>query len=99
MPEKDGIPPLPDDLRAMLAAVSRVGRPRLVGGGVRDWLLGLESKDHDVEVVGRSFGVIKVRGADGTEYDFSLPRRESKTGAGHRGFAVLPDPGLGDADA
>jgi len=119
MPEKDGIPPLPDDLRAMLEAVRRVGRPRLVGGGVRDWLLGLASKDHDIEVagvdfeglrralgafgptdvVGRSFGVIKVRGADGSEYDFSLPRRESKTGAGHRGFAVRPDPGLGDADA
>jgi tRNA nucleotidyltransferase (CCA-adding enzyme) len=119
MPDKDGIPPLPGDLRAMLEAVRRVGRPRLVGGGVRDWLLGLASKDHDIEVagvdfeglrralaafgptdvVGRSFGVIKVRGADGSEYDFSLPRRESKTGAGHRGFAVRPDPGLGDADA
>lgn len=110
---------LPPDLRAMLAAVRRVGRPRLVGGGVRDWLLGLEAKDFDVEVagvdfeqlhraltpfgatdvIGRSFGVIKVRGAGGAEYDFSLPRRESKTGAGHRGFAVAPDPGLSDADA
>jgi tRNA nucleotidyltransferase (CCA-adding enzyme) len=119
MPEKDGIPPLPADLRAMLEAVRRAGRPRLVGGGVRDWLLGLDSKDFDIEVagvdfeglrralsafgptdvVGRSFGVIKVRGANGAEFDFSLPRRESKTGSGHRGFAVQPDPGLGDADA
>ena len=110
---------LPADLRAMLEAVRRVGRPRLVGGGVRDWLLGLPSKDFDVEVagvdfealhralarfgatdvVGRSFGVIKVRSAGGAEYDFSLPRRESKTGAGHRGFAVAPDPGLSDAEA
>jgi tRNA nucleotidyltransferase (CCA-adding enzyme) len=115
----DGIPPLPDELRAMLDAVRQVGRPRLVGGGVRDWLLGLPSKDFDIEVagigfeglqralsrfgatdvVGRSFGVIKVRGANGSEFDFSLPRRESKTGAGHRGFAVEPDPALGDADA
>jgi tRNA nucleotidyltransferase (CCA-adding enzyme) len=114
-----GIPPLPEDLRAMLEAVRRVGRPRLVGGGVRDWLLGRASENFDIEVagigfeglrhalspfgptdvVGRSFGVIKVRGADGSEHDFSLPRRESKTGAGHRGFAVEPDPGLGDADA
>jgi tRNA nucleotidyltransferase (CCA-adding enzyme) len=111
--------PLPADLRALLEAVRGVGRPRLVGGGVRDWLLGLEPKDFDVEVagvdfetlrrtlapfgatdvVGRSFGVIKVRGGSGTEYDFSLPRRESKTGAGHRGFAVEPDPALGDAEA
>jgi tRNA nucleotidyltransferase (CCA-adding enzyme) len=109
---------LPPDLRALLDAVRRVGRPRLVGGGVRDWLLGLAPKDFDVEVagvdfdtlqralapfgatdvVGRSFGVIKVR-AGGAEYDFSLPRRESKTGAGHRGFAVAPDPGLSDAEA
>ncbi len=112
--------PLPDDLRAMLDAVRRVGRPRLVGGGVRDWLLGHTPKDFDVEVggvdfetlhralapfgatdvVGRSFGVIKVRSrASGDEYDFSLPRRESKTGSGHRGFAIEPEPHLGDAEA
>lgn len=111
---------IPDDLRAMLEAVRRVGRPRLVGGGVRDWLLGIEPKDFDVEVaavdfdrlhhalqqfgatdvVGRSFGVIKVRSAaSGREYDFSLPRRESKTGAGHRGFKVAADPQLTDAEA
>jgi tRNA nucleotidyltransferase (CCA-adding enzyme) len=114
------LPPLPEDLRAMLDAVRRVGRPRLVGGGVRDWLLGIEAKDFDLEVggvdfetlqrvlapfgstdvVGRSFGVIKVRSrASGAEYDFSLPRRESKTGAGHRGFAVAPEPQLSDAEA
>ena len=89
-----------------------------MGGCVRDWLLGLEPKDFDIEVagvdfetlhrvlapfgatdvVGRSFGVIKLR-LTGGEYDFSLPRRESKSGAGHRGFAVSPDPGLSDADA
>jgi tRNA nucleotidyltransferase (CCA-adding enzyme) len=50
------------------------------------------------DVVGRSFGVLKVR-IGGTEYDFSLPRRESKTGAGHRGFAVEPDPQLTEAEA
>lgn len=113
--------PIPGDLRAMLAAVRQAGgRPRLVGGAVRDWLLGLPPKDLDVEVgtldferlqgalapfgptdvIGRSFGVVKVRDrATGAEYDFSLPRRESKTGRGHRGFAVEPDPSLSDADA
>ncbi|OHE87602.1 MAG: polynucleotide adenylyltransferase [Verrucomicrobia bacterium RIFCSPLOWO2_12_FULL_64_8] len=109
---------LPEELIAVLRAVRSVGRPRLVGGCVRDWLLGLEPKDFDVEVagvdyealvrrlapfgatdlVGRSFGVIKLRLA-GVEYDFSLPRRESKAGAGHRGFAVTPDPSLSDAEA
>lgn len=104
----------------MLDALRRHGRPRLVGGGVRDALLGLDAKDFDVEVagigfdelqrtlapfgatdvVGRSFGVVKVRSdATGAEYDFSLPRRESKTGAGHRGFAVTADPTLNDAEA
>jgi tRNA nucleotidyltransferase (CCA-adding enzyme) len=109
---------IPQKLLAVMKALRAVGRPRLVGGCVRDWLLGLEPKDFDVEVpgatfgqmhailapfgstdiVGRSFGVIKLR-IDGIEYDFSLPRRESKTGAGHRGFAVAPEPGLSDADA
>ncbi|HRG54406.1 MAG TPA: polynucleotide adenylyltransferase [Lacunisphaera sp.] len=110
---------LPPPLLAALSALrSAGGRPRLVGGCVRDWLLGLEPKDFDIEVhgldyealgrslapfgptdlVGRSFGVLKVR-LEGTEYDFSLPRRESKTGAGHRGFAVAPDPALTEAEA
>lgn len=110
---------IPPPLHAALAALrSAGGRPRLVGGCVRDWLLGLEPKDFDIEVygldyealgralapfgptdlVGRSFGVLKVR-IDGTEYDFSLPRRESKTGAGHRGFAIAPDSTLTEAEA
>ncbi|HRI80882.1 MAG TPA: polynucleotide adenylyltransferase [Opitutaceae bacterium] len=109
---------LPDHLHQVLEAVRRIGRPRLVGGGVRDWLLGLPCQDFDIEVagvdfetlhralapygatdvVGRSFGVIKLRHGQ-HEYDFSLPRRESKTGAGHRGFAIAPDPALTDADA
>ncbi len=108
-------PPL---LAALQALRTAGGRPRLVGGCVRDWLLKLEPKDFDVEVfgldfeamgralasfgptdvIGRSFGVLKVR-LEGVEYDFSLPRRESKTGAGHRGFAVAPDPELSEADA
>jgi tRNA nucleotidyltransferase (CCA-adding enzyme) len=110
---------IPPPLRAALAALQTAGgRPRLVGGCVRDWLLGLAPKDFDVEVynldyeqlgralspfgptdlVGRSFGVLKVR-IEGIEYDFSLPRRESKTGAGHRGFAVAPDPALTEIEA
>ena len=109
---------LPEHLVNVLQTLRRVGRPRVVGGCVRDWLLGLEPKDFDVEVpgvnfetlhgvlapfgatdvVGRSFGVIKLR-LDGAESDFSLPRRESKTGAGHRGFAVEPEPDLSDSEA
>lgn len=110
---------LPEPLTAALRALRAAGgRPHLAGGCVRDWLLGLEPKDFDVEVfgldfeqmqralapfgptdvVGRSFGVLKVR-LGGSEYDFALPRRESKTGAGHRGFAVAPEPDLSEAEA
>jgi tRNA nucleotidyltransferase (CCA-adding enzyme) len=109
---------IPAELQSVLTAVRRKAHPRLAGGCVRDWLLGLRPKDFDIEVqgidfddlrailapfgatdvVGRSFGVIKLR-LDSAEYDFSLPRRESKTGAGHRGFTVTPDPLLNAADA
>ena len=80
----------------------------LVGGFVRDHLLGMESKDIDIEVyglgydqilaalaprhhvdlVGQSFGVVKVD----NEIDVSIPRRESKMGVGHKGFDVRSDP-------
>ncbi len=109
---------LPHDLRSVLDAVRRVGRPRLAGGCVRDWLMERTPKDFDVEVqgvgfeelrtvlapfgatdvIGQSFGVIKLR-LGTSEYDFSLPRRESKAGQGHRGFQVFPYPDLSDADA
>lgn len=51
-----------------------------------------------VTEAGKAFGVLRVRAAE-TEIDISLPRRESKTGAGHRGFAVIPDGTLGFAEA
>jgi len=90
------------------------GRALIVGGWVRDRLLGFESKDIDIEVyglgadplrevleridrvntVGESFTVYKVAGID-----VSLPRTESKTGRGHRGFTVTGDPALPFADA
>ena len=92
------------------------GRALVVGGWVRDHLLGAQSKDVDVEVfglgverlqalladygnvhaVGRAFGVFRVGGID---VDFSLPRRDSKRGPGHRGFDVIPDPSLDFAEA
>jgi len=101
----------------MARAVAKAGgRALLVGGCVRDRLLGTDSKDYDVEVfglapealsdvlapfgeiieVGRAFGVLKVKGIDA---DFSLPRRDSKRGRGHRGFDVYFDPDLDFAEA
>lgn len=51
-----------------------------------------------VNEVGVSFGVLLVRAGD-TDMDVSLPRRDSKTGAGHRGFTITPDTTLGFAEA
>ncbi|MFN0090684.1 MAG: CCA tRNA nucleotidyltransferase [Acidimicrobiales bacterium] len=44
-----------------------------------------------VSLVGASFGVYKVHGAP---IDVSVPRTETKTGSGHRGFTVAADPHL-----
>jgi tRNA nucleotidyltransferase (CCA-adding enzyme) len=53
-----------------------------------------------VHAVGRSFGVLKVDvahdddPAQKTTFDVALPRRESKSGQGHKGFIVESDPHL-----
>ncbi len=91
------------------------GKALVVGGWVRDRLLGQPSKDVDIEVfgldpsvlkkllrrmgrvstVGESFTVYKlwIDGQEG-DIDVSIPRRESKTGRGHRGFTVEGDPSM-----
>jgi len=81
-----------------------------VGGCVRDHFLNIENKDIDIEIyglsykrilkilkpyfhvgwVGQSFGTVKVD----NDIDLSLPRTESKTGTGHKGFDVTSDPFL-----
>lgn len=49
-----------------------------------------------VNLVGKSFGVLKLKGWD---IDVSLPRRERKDGTGHRGFHVDSDPKMSYAEA
>lgn len=51
---------------------------------------------YELDPVGMSFGVMKVRHCD---IDIALPRTESKTGRGHRGFMVSPQPDLDFATA
>lgn len=100
---------------AVAAAVRDAGgRALIVGGWVRDRLLGIASKDVDVEVYGlpaprlreilSSFGRVETVGESFTVYklgdlDVALPRRESKTGRGHRGFVVEGDPSMSVAGA
>jgi tRNA nucleotidyltransferase (CCA-adding enzyme) len=54
-----------------------------------------------VEPVGQSFPVYKVVRPDAGEaaIDVALPRRESKTGRGHKGFEVRGDPSMPLAEA
>jgi tRNA nucleotidyltransferase (CCA-adding enzyme) len=90
------------------------GRALIVGGWVRDRLMGRPSKDVDIEVYGvpapalrqvlSAFGNVNTVGESFTVYkvagiDVALPRRESKTGRGHRGFEVTGDPDLPVAEA
>ena len=85
------------------------GRGVIVGGWVRDRLMGRTSKDIDIEVYGLTadelrsvlarFGSVNAVGESFTVYkvadiDVSLPRRESKVGRGHKGFEVHGDPTL-----
>ena len=107
--------PLPELARAIARAVrDEGGRALVVGGWVRDELLGRQSKDLDIEVFGvpaarlrallDRFGPVDAVGESFTVYklgaiDVSLPRRESKTGRGHKGFTVEGDPDLSVEDA
>jgi tRNA nucleotidyltransferase (CCA-adding enzyme) len=90
------------------------GRALVVGGYVRDQLLGLPPKDVDIEVYGlpmerlettlKRFGDVHAVGrAFGIlkvgGFDISVPRRDSKIGVGHKGFTVKPDPSMSIKDA
>ncbi|HEX6187859.1 MAG TPA: hypothetical protein VFZ40_07250, partial [Pyrinomonadaceae bacterium] len=91
------------------------GRALLVGGCVRDELMGQRPKDWDLEVYGipparlrellDQFGSVNVVGEAFTVYklgahlDVSLPRRERKTGPGHRGFFIEGDPSMSVEEA
>jgi tRNA nucleotidyltransferase (CCA-adding enzyme) len=49
------------------------------------------SSGYQVDEVGRAFGVLKIGGDTIRDLDIAVPRRDNKTGAGHRGFAVVLD--------
>ncbi len=101
---------LVDNIQGLLKLVtSNNGRLFLVGGAVRDELIGHDIGDYDFEIfgipleelriilksrfdideVGKAFGVFKLHGLP---IDISIPRRDSKTGSGHKGFDIVPDP-------
>ena len=54
------------------------------------------SRRFAVNLVGQAFGVMKMQGVP---IDIALPRRESKSGRGHRGFTIHSDPRMTPDDA
>jgi tRNA nucleotidyltransferase (CCA-adding enzyme) len=107
---------IPDQIISIAQTVKAAGgRAMLVGGCVRDELMGIDPKDWDVEVygiepeklreildhfgevlvVGEAFAVYKL----GNDLDISIPRRERKTGKGHRGFTIEGDPHMSFVEA
>src|ERR1041385_2212161 len=102
---------IPEKVLSLARAIHEAGgRALLVGGCVRDELMGKQPKDWDVEVYGidparlRSlldqFGEVNVVGEAFTVYklgshlDISIPRRERKTGRGHRAFVIEGNPSI-----
>jgi len=110
------MPEIPAHVLQVARAISKAGgRALLVGGCVRDPIMGRTPKDWDLEVyqtdserlreilmafgpvntVGEAFTVYKL----GHDLDVSIPRRERKSGRGHRGFLVEGDPSMTIEDA
>jgi tRNA nucleotidyltransferase (CCA-adding enzyme) len=101
-------------LRIVRAVAAAGGRALVVGGWVRDRIMGRPSKDIDIEVYGlpaerlrpllATFGPVNAVGESFTVYkvgdiDVSLPRRESKIGRGHKAFEVHGDPDMSPVEA
>ncbi len=110
------MPDIPEKVKRLAAVIrDEGGRAMLVGGCVRDELMGAEPKDWDLEVYGvepkklleivSRFGEVKAVGEVfavykvGIDLDISLPRRDRKTARGHRGFEVEGDPDMSFEEA
>jgi tRNA nucleotidyltransferase (CCA-adding enzyme) len=110
------MPEIPEKVLSLARAIHDAGgRALLVGGCVRDELMGKQPKDWDLEVynldatrlreildqfgsvnvVGEAFTVYKL----GHDLDVSIPRRERKSGRGHKGFVIEGDPSMSVAEA
>jgi len=106
----------PEKVIALSRAIHDAGgRALLVGGCVRDTLMGRPPKDWDLEVynleperlraVLDQFGPVSVVGEAFTVYklgqhlDVSIPRRERKSGRGHKAFIIEGDPSMSFAEA
>jgi tRNA nucleotidyltransferase (CCA-adding enzyme) len=110
--------PIPSELENVFRRSPELTRTYLVGGCVRDALIGIPHKDFDIEVfgvsydqlvatlsrfgrtdlVGRSFGVVKLKIGEYI-FDFTIPRRDSKVASGHKGFEIQFDENISPREA
>jgi len=107
---------LPENVLSLAHAIHEAGgRALLVGGCVRDALMGVQPKDWDLEVYNLDaarlreildqFGPVNVVGEAFTVYklghhlDVSIPRRERKSGRGHKAFVIEGDPWMNVTEA
>lgn len=112
----DAMSEIPEQVLELAGAIKVAGgRALLVGGCVRDPIMGRQPKDWDLEVYGIEagklkeildhFGPVSVVGEAFTVYkighdlDVSIPRRERKSGRGHRAFVISGDPSMTIEDA
>lgn len=92
------------DIKLIANKISKAGgHLYLVGGAVRDIVLGLTPKDYDYSVTGLNEKEFKdifpeafLRGKDFPVFDldgteFALARKEIKTAPGHNGFSIQTD--------
>jgi len=110
------MPEIPAHVLQVARAIRNAGgRALLVGGCVRDPIMGQTPKDWDLEVyqtdanqlrkILMEFGSVNAVGEAFTVYklghdlDVSIPRSERKSGKGHRGFLVEGDPSMTIEDA
>src|SRR5579883_918776 len=106
---------LPRSIETIVVELRAQGfRPLIVGGAVRDALLGRAAKDIDIEVYGITydrlaqilsrFGRVDLVGRSFVVVNldghvFSVPQRDNKIGRGHRDFLTTCDPSITPREA
>lgn len=106
MKEKPFIKSLINDLNGDIYAVGGIVRDLILNKPNKDIdlivrkisiddLIKFLQKFGKVDMVGKSFGVLKFIDRDGTDYDIALPRKEKPSGeGGYRGFEIQSDKDL-----
>lgn len=85
-------------VRDMLLAIDPKDFDIEVYGLAPEKLIEVASAFGEVLEVGKAFGIVKLK-IDDLELDLGIPRRDSKTSSGHKGFDINVDPSMSPMDA